>query len=309
MIPHRFAALADTPIDPVSRNLAEQGYAVLRGAISPALVDGINRELDERMARTPFSVGAFHGHRTKRFHGLLKRSRGAHELILHDGVQAAVRTILGAWCDFAQLNLSQALEIHPGAPAQIAHRDQTMWPAPRGEIEYSLNVLWPLCHFTAENGATRMWPGSHHDHLAQEADLGPAETCLMAPGDALLFLGSTLHAAGANHSAAPRRAIIISYSLGWLKSYENQSLTYSPEFARTLDPALAAMIGYRWHRPNLGTYDGQCPSILLQDDVPEYLATFDSLTPAQTDIVDAHARRELERMAVRDTIMVEGSNG
>jgi ectoine hydroxylase-related dioxygenase (phytanoyl-CoA dioxygenase family) len=299
VIPPRFAAIDTETTDPVSRSLADDGYAVIRGAIGPALVAGINRELDERMARTPFSVGAFHGNTTKRFHGLLKRSRGAQELILHDAVLAAVRTILGQWCDFAQLNLSQALEIHPGAPAQIAHRDQTMWPAPRGEIEYSLNVLWPLGRFTAENGATRMWPGSHHDHLQQEADLGPPETCLMEPGDALLFLGSTLHAAGANFSDAPRRAIIISYSLGWLKSYENQSLTYSPEFARTLDPALAAMIGYRWHRPNLGTYDGQCPSVLLQDEVPEYLATLDSLTPAQTAVVDAHARREMAAMMAR----------
>jgi ectoine hydroxylase-related dioxygenase (phytanoyl-CoA dioxygenase family) len=296
MIPDRFASL-DLAADPVSRALAEQGYAVVRGAIDPALVAGINRELDDRMARTPFSVGAFHGNTTKRFHGLLKRSRGSHELILHDAVMRAVRTMLGQWCDFAQLNLSQALEIHPGAPAQIPHRDQTMWPGPRGEMEYSVNVLWPLCRFTADNGATRMWPGSHRDHLAQPADLGPAETCLMEPGDVLLFLGSTLHAAGANISAAPRRAIIISYSLGWLKSYENQSLTYSPQFARTLDPELAAMIGYRWHRPNLGTYDGQCPSILLEDEVPEYLATQDSLTPVQTEIVDAHARRELEQMA------------
>ena len=136
MIPARFAALAAGPLDGASRALIEDGYAVLRGAVSPTLIDGINRELDERMARTPFSVGAFHGHRTKRFHGLLKRSRGAHELILHDAIRAAVRATLGEWCDFAQLNLSQALEIHPGAPAQIAHRDQTMWPAPRTEIEY-----------------------------------------------------------------------------------------------------------------------------------------------------------------------------
>ncbi len=297
MIPQRFAAIAAGAIDPISRTLAEDGYAIVRGAAPTALIDSVNRELDERMARTPFSVGAFHGHRTKRFHGLLKRSRGTHELILHDAVRAAARTMLEPWCDFAQLNLSQALEIHPGAPAQIAHRDQTMWPAPRGEIEYSVNVLWPLSRFTAANGATKVWKGSHVDHLSQEADLGAPDTCLIDPGDVLLFLGSTLHAAGGNFSDAPRRAIIISYSLGWLKSYENQSLTYSPQFARTLDPELAAMVGYRWHRPNLGTFDGQCPSILLADEVPEYLATVDSLTAAQTDIVDAHARQELQKLA------------
>jgi ectoine hydroxylase-related dioxygenase (phytanoyl-CoA dioxygenase family) len=298
MIPTRFAGL-DLAADPVSRDLAEQGYAVVRGAIDPLLVDSINRELEDRMARTPFSVGAFHGNTTKRFHGLLKRSRGVHALVLHDAVTRAVRTLLGPWCDFAQLNLSQALEIHPGAPAQIPHRDQTMWPGPRGGMEYSVNVLWPLCRFTEENGATRMWPDSHHDHFQREEEAGEPATCLMDPGDVLLFLGSTLHAAGGNRSDHPRRAIIISYSLGWLKSYENQSLTYSAQFARTLDPELAAMIGYRWHRPNLGTYDGQCPSVLLQDAVPEYLATHDSLTPAQTDVVNAHASRELARMPAR----------
>lgn len=298
MIPARFDGLDAAALDPVSRELAERGYALLRGAVPRTLVDGINRELDERMARTPFSVGPFHGHRTKRFHGLLKRSRGSHELILHEAVRGAVRAMLGPWCDFAQLNLSQALEIHPGAPAQVPHRDQTMWPAaPKGGIEYSVNVLWPLGPFTADNGATKVWGGSHVDHLLQDKDLGEPETCLMEPGDVLLFLGSTLHAAGANLSERPRRAIIISYSLGWLKSYENQSLTYSPQFARTLDPELAAMIGYRWHRPNLGTYDGQCPSILLGDEVPEYLATVDSLTAVQTDFVAAHARGEMERMA------------
>jgi ectoine hydroxylase-related dioxygenase (phytanoyl-CoA dioxygenase family) len=308
MIPARFTKLLEGATDPASRTLAEKGYVVLRGAVPTTLIEGINRELDERMARTPFSVGPFHGHRTKRFHGLLKRSRGSHELILHDQVMAAVRTLLGPWCDFAQLNLSQALEIHPGAPAQIPHRDQTMWPsAPKGDIEYSLNVLWPLSPFTADNGATKVWPGSHVDHMVQEAGAGAADVCLMDPGDVLLFLGSTLHAAGANISSGPRRAIIISYSLGWLKSYENQSLTYSPEFARTLDPELAAMIGYRWHRPNLGTFDGQCPSILLQEKVPEYLATIDSLTPAQAGYVEAHARGEMERMA--SAAAVSGRDG
>ena len=168
-------------------------------------------------------------------------------------------------------------------------------------------MLWPLGRFTAENGATKVWRGSHVDHLQQEADLGAPELCLMEPGDVLLFLGSTLHAAGANVSALPRRAIIISYSLGWLKSYENQSLAYSPQFARTLDPELAAMIGYRWHRPNLGTYDGQCPSILLADEVPEYLATVDSLTPAQTAVVDGHARIEMERIANHNMPIGRGS--
>jgi len=103
----------------------------------------------------------------------------------------------------------------------------------------------------------------------------------MDPGSALLFLGSTLHGAGANRTAKPRAGMIISYSLGWLKPYENQFLVYPPAVARRFSPGLAALVGYQLHRPNLGNYEGQCPSVLLGDDVPDYLAATDELRPDQ----------------------------
>jgi hypothetical protein len=75
--------------------------------------------------------------------------------------------------------------------------------------------------------------------------------------------------------------MIISYSLGWLKPYENQFLVYPPEIARHFTPELAALVGYQLHRPNLGNYEGQCPSVLLGDDVVDYLAATDELRPEQ----------------------------
>ncbi|HWL46278.1 MAG TPA: phytanoyl-CoA dioxygenase family protein [Sphingomonadaceae bacterium] len=298
MIPARFDHLRDQPdLDSVSRELIDQGYAIVRGAVPHELIDAINGELEDRFEKTPFSVGAFHGERTKRFHGLLKRSPSSQQLIMHDQILRAAKTILGKWCDFPQLNLSQGLSIYPGAPAQIPHRDQTMWPCPKGAMEFSFNVMWPLDPFTEENGATKVWPNTHHEHEKYKmsvADLGDPLIAEMQPGDVFIFLGSVLHAAGANRSDKPRRGIIVSYSLGWLKSYENQNLTYTTEFARTLPEELAAMIGYRWQRPNLGTFDGQCPSVLLKEgEVDDYLPTIDSFTPEQKVIVDAHLEREL----------------
>ena len=99
----------------------------------------------------------------------------------------------------------------------------------------------------------------------------------MDPGSALLFLGSTLHGAGANRTAAPRAGMIISYSLGWLKAYENQYLVYPPDIARHFSSELAALVGYQMHRPNLGNYEGRCPSVLLGDDVPDYMGAVDEL--------------------------------
>ena len=76
-----------------------------------------------------------------------------------------------------------------------------MWDGPKGELEYLVNVMWPLSEFTADNGATVIWPGSHRpDYSTRAGDPGVAPA--MAPGSALLFLGSTLHGGGANVLAA-----------------------------------------------------------------------------------------------------------
>ena len=293
MIPERFSALGDpSALRPAARALVADGYCIVRGAVDPGLIGAMSRALDARFAATPFSIGPFHGERTRRFHRLLARSREARELVVHREILAAARTLLGLWCDFPELNLTQGVEIHPGAPAQIPHADQAMWPGPKGAMEYCVNIFWPLGPFTADNGATRVWPGSHRRVRDPRDPLAEPVVCTMEPGDALLVLGSTVHAAGANRSAAPRRAAIVSYCLGWLKAYENQSLAYPRDFVKGLDPELAALLGYRWHRPNLGTYDGQCPSILLRHAVPDHLATIDALSPQHEALVADFAARQ-----------------
>jgi hypothetical protein len=290
--PERLKHVEAEPGSPLAQ-LIEEGYCVIRDAVPEADILRMSRGLDDRFEQTPFSVGPFHGHRTKRFHRLLARSPESHALVMHPEIVGAARAILGTWCDFPELNLTQGVEVHPGAPAQIPHCDQSMWPAPKGLMEFSVNILWPLGRFTADNGATRVWPGTHHRPQTAGDVLGEPVVCAMEPGDVLVVLGSTVHAAGANRSASPRRAAIVSYCLGWLKAYENQSLAYPVEFVRTLHPELQAMLGYCWHRPNLGTYDGQCPSILLTDSVPDALATIDALSPLHEPLVAAFAARAL----------------
>ena len=75
--------------------------------------------------------------------------------------------------------------------------------------------------------------------------------------------------------------MVIGYSLGWLKPYENLWLAYPPDVARSFTPELAALAGYAQHRPNLGNYEGQCPSILLRDNVPAHIGAVDALRPDQ----------------------------
>jgi hypothetical protein len=110
----------------------------------------------------------------------------------------------------------------------------------------------------------------------------------MEPGSALLFLGSILHGAGANMTDSVRRAMIVGYCLGWLRTFENQYLVYPPEVARTFDPDLAALVGYALHRPNLGNVEGQCPSVLLRGVPLDGLGAVDALLPEQADAVAQH---------------------
>jgi ectoine hydroxylase-related dioxygenase (phytanoyl-CoA dioxygenase family) len=263
--------------------LAADGYTIIPHAIDRATIKALAADLAPVFDATPLCDGDFYGRRTKRFGRLLLRSPHAAALVRDSLVMQIVDALLRPWCDRFDLNLTQGVEIGAGALAQYAHRDQDMWGGPKGEVEYLVNVIWPLTPFTARNGGTIVWPGSHRRQ--DEAQL-PADQALaveMDPGDLLLFLGSTLHGGGANRTAAPRRGIIVSYCLGWLKPFENPWLAYPPDIARTFDPELAALTGYRIHRPNLGNFEGCCPSILLHGDVSEHLAAVDALRPDQAE--------------------------
>lgn len=268
--------------------LAAQGYCIVDDALPPATVRALDDDLADPFARTPFGQGGFYGATTKRFGRLLVQSPHAATLVQHRLVLGIVEAVLSPWCDRIQLNTTQAIAVHPGAPAQLPHRDQDMWRGPVGEIEYLVNVMWPLTPFTNDNGATLVWPRSHGGHALEPEPAGTPFAAEMAPGAALIFLGSTLHGAGANRTGAVRRGLVVGYSLGWLKPYENQWLAYPPAVARHFPAELAALVGYRQHRPNLGNYEGQCPSVLLGDDADRPLGAIDALRPDQQAMVDAH---------------------
>lgn len=281
--------LATTWID----RLAQDGFCIIRGAVPADLVREAADDLDASFVETPLSVGPFYGHTTRRFHGLLRRSPHVAAFVAHPLILEIVNTVLGPHCDHVQLNLTQAIEIEPGGEPQPPHRDQDMWPLRVPETEYLINVMWPFTPYRAENGATIIWPGSHR---CQHAIVMPEDQAIaaeMEPGDVLVFLGSTLHAGGANRTAASRRGMIISYSLGWLKPYELPWLAYPPEVARAFSPEVAALAGYRAHRPNLGTHEGRCPSHLLEGDKAHPLGAIDALRPEQEALINAYRRGEI----------------
>mgnify|MGYP001428720278 CR=1 FL=1 len=265
--------------------LRDEGYCIIPDALPAGVLAALEADLDPVFAATPFCQGRFYGERTKRFGSLLKRSPYAAQFVLNRVILSLVEEVLGSACDRIQLNVAQAIEIHPGEVRQFPHRDHDMWQGEKGSHEYLVNVIWPLTPFTRENGATLIYPGSHGpDGMARE-DLGEPIVAESEPGSAICFLGSTAHGAGANLTNHVRRGIVIGYCLGWLKPYENQWLAYPPEVARSFPRELSALAGYAQHRPNLGNFEGQCPSILLGEGVPEHIGAIDALRPDQEEMI------------------------
>lgn len=276
--------------------LKRNGYCIIPGLLPRETLAELEGDLDPVFAHTEYGDGDFYGYRTKRFGSLLRRSPVAAELVLEPTVLAIANAILATACERIQLNVAQAIEIHPGEIEQFPHCDHDMWAGAKGAHEYLVNVMWPLTPFTAQNGATRMYPGTHRGRLQSLDELDEPIVAQCEPGSAICFLGSTVHQAGANRSCAVRRAVVVGYSLGWLKPYENLWLAYPPEVAKTFSPELAELAGYSQHRPNLGNYEGQCPSVLLREETPEYPRATDALRPDQIDAVREFAR---ERRASR----------
>lgn len=258
--------------------LERDGYLILPNLLDARETGALAAELEPWLASTPRCQGDFYGWKTTRVGGLLAKAPLTQHLAMMPRMLAIAEALLGPACDCIQLNLTQATRVHPGERAQAPHRDEEMWPVNTQGRHFLLNVLWAVDAFTEANGATRLWPGSHRRQLDREALPSNSIAAEMPAGSALLFLGSLTHGAGANVSSAARTGVIISYCLGWLKTYENAFLAYPREVARCFAEPLQRLIGYRMHRPNLGGWEGQDPIAYLQD-APGPHPHVDALTP------------------------------
>ncbi len=240
----------------ICATLADDGCVVVDRVVHPEVMDELAEELRPFTEKTPIGADDFSGRRTRRTGGLVARSPKSRDLVMNPIVLGAVGKMLGHATSF-QLHLTQVISIGPGEPAQTIHRDQwafDFFPFPKG-YEVQCNTIWAMTDFTAENGATRVIPGSNRfdDRLRfTEADTEPAE---MTKGSVLFYTGSIYHGGGANRSTNIRTGINITYNVSWLRQEENQYLSVPLEIARTLPVDLLRLMGYRLGAYALGYVD------------------------------------------------------
>ncbi len=245
-----------TTIDAVVEALLDHGCVVVEALAPSDLCDAVAAELAPWLDRTPVGSDEFSGFSTRRTGALLARVPSSVSLIAHPLVLGATERVLARDGAQFQLHLTQAITIGPDAPAQQLHRDHWCFNFHKFPVDLDVEVstIWALDDFTAENGATRVVPDSHRTTGMPftEAD---AVQAVMPRGSVVLYLGGTVHAGGANRSAAPRTGINVDYSLAWLRQEENQYLSVPREIAAQLPEAVQRLMGYALGAYALGYVD------------------------------------------------------
>jgi ectoine hydroxylase-related dioxygenase (phytanoyl-CoA dioxygenase family) len=248
--------------------VVRDGYTIVSDAIDVALLDALQADLariehDERVAA---GDNVFEGFRTVRIYNLLARGKVYESIPVHDSVLPIVEQVLDSGCLVSSLS---SIAIDPGEVAQPIHADDQLIPLPRPHVPIVCNTMWAVTDFTAQNGATRLVPGSHARDRAP--DFGePLETIAaeMRRGSVLVYNGSLWHGGGANGSTARRIGIAMNYCAGWVRQQENQLLGIPLETARGFSPRLRKLCGFGLYRLLIGHIDKCSPVDLLDGTGP-----------------------------------------
>lgn len=223
------------------QRLDEQGYLPLPGLLTPQQVRAIRARVEQLIA----SEGDLAGHE---FH----REAGTHRLsnlvdkdplfaicYSHPRVLAAINHVLQGDFKLSSLNARAALL---GAGRQAFHAD---W---RGGVDPSdfqvCNSIWLLVDFTAQNGATRVVPGSHNtgqhpnDALADPQAAHPDEILLTgSAGTVVIFNSHLWHAGTTNHTDTPRYALHSYFTRRHQPQQQSQRDLLSARTIARLNPA------------------------------------------------------------------------
>mgnify|MGYP001157188020 FL=1 len=252
----------DAAPDEMYAILAEAGCLVVTGMATPADLQAVRSELDPYLqaAKTEAddAEALYPGH-TRRVIALMHRSPTLCQLMTHSTVEHLGDRHLLENCAKWQLNVTAALEIGPGARDQILHREEDLypyWTPPRPNL--ILASMWAISEFTAANGGTLIVPGSHRwdaDRVAKPNEIVRAQ---MQPGSVLFWLGGTLHGGGANITEDQwRYGVLFTYTLGWLRTEENQHLSIPIADVLALPEKTRTRLGFDmdYNGRGLGFYD------------------------------------------------------
>lgn len=261
---------ADSDLSEMLSIIEEDGGLVVEGLFPTDVIAQMRDALDERAKSViPGDANqglgedgkAFVGANTTRFSSLGKLSPAYFKMLDNEVYKALADAVLLPHCGSYWVNTGQAMLIGPNSPAQGLHRDCGNWLTmsaaywPKGP-ELTLSAMIALEEVTEELGATRVIPGSHKwESLADNGTLEQSVPAEMQPGDALVYSGKVVHGGGANQTKDKwRKAMHLSYVVGWLTPEESSPLDYTDEELADQSPHVQRVLGHRSYdpRPHIG---------------------------------------------------------
>ena len=128
------------------------------------------------------------------------------------------------------------------------HRDQRTFS---GDLPLMGQLLVMLDDFTEDNGATYFLDGSHRQPEKPDKDFffANASRSVGRAGSIVVFNSNLWHAAGANLTTIPRRALTLNFSKPFLKQQLDYPRALGYERVRTLSPEVRQLLGYNARVP------------------------------------------------------------
>jgi len=254
-------------LDQHVERIARDGYTILTEVIEPALLDALDEDLRrlERERNVLPAKNIFEGLRTVRIYNLLAYGAPYDKIPVHSSVLPLVERVLDRGCLVSSLS---SIAIDPGETAQPWHADDQTIPLPRPHVPIVCNSMWAITDFTAENGATRLVPGSHNDPAVPPpfGEISGAITAEMPRGSVLVYNGSLWHGGGENRTDKRRIGVAMNYCAGYIRQQENQLLGIPVEIARGFSPRLRSLVGYGLYKRLINHID-KCSPVDILDGV------------------------------------------
>lgn len=271
----------DAILDAVKRD----GAVIVEKFLPEILVEQIYTELRPFIDQTIPLQDDFSGHQTTRTGGLVPKSASVRKLVTDARVLGTASAFLEPFTEKVQLNVTQIIRLLPGQGEQELHRDRFIWgkSLPR-DIEPQLNTISAITDFTADNGATRVVPGSHRWDWERTPNSDEITQAIMPRGSVMFYTGSVIHGGGENRSDSDRIALNLTYINAWLRQEENQYLTCPPDVAKNFEPELRDLLGYTMANYALGYYAPPIFAAGIPGTLPPELAVSDE------DVSDAFAK-------------------
>jgi hypothetical protein len=240
--------------------LARDGYVIWENLLTAEQCSQIRDEVTPWLGHT--GRNSFEGRRTQRIYSVLSRTRVCDSIVDHPRVLAALDRLL---MPNYLLSALQAINIQPGEAAQLAHHDDGFYPVPRPREPLAAATIWAIDDFTADNGATVLYPGSHTWGKRRPGPDDEAMPVVMPAGSCVFFVGTLWHGGGANTATTDRLAVTAQYCQPWLRPMEAFTLSISRDIACIVSDDIQRMLGYSIHPPFVGAVVGLHPLRLLED--------------------------------------------